>query len=455
MLKIVIIGRPNVGKSTLFNRLCKKRIAIVHDYSGVTRDVKEYKIKINDTDYILYDTAGLEDDKNSDNPLSKSMTNKSLRVIKDADIVLFVVDLTNSLNPVDDIFSKILKKECNNVLVLANKADVKSSIHNISDLYRFGFTEILPISSEHGIGISKLHDTIVQISNEILSKKTGQSEIDLIDKIDSDDAIYISIVGRPNVGKSTLINALIHEDKLLVSDIAGTTRDSIDSPIVYNDKNIIITDTAGVRRKTKIDLSLETLSVKQTFASLRRSDISILVLDGNNTVDKQDIVLIDYANSVGNAIIIFVNKTDILQNITQIKKDVTDKIYSSFNQIKAIPIILGSAIKKQGLKKLLDEIINTSEKLNLNFSTGQLNKWLQTAIINNPPPLSRLKRPMKFKYITQTGINPHEFTIFVGGATNAPDSYKRYLVNSLRENFNLGGIPIRILLKKSDNPYST
>ena len=179
-----------------------------------------------------------------------------------------------------------------------------------------------------------------------------------------------------------------------------------------------------------------------------------MVLDGNNTIDKQDIVLIDYANSVGNAIIVFVNKTDVLENISQIKKDVSDKISSSFNQIKNVPIIFGSAMKKKGLKKLLDEIINISSKLNMTFSTGVLNKWLQSAVINNPPPLSRLKRPMKFKYVTQTGIKPHEFTIFVGGATNAPDSYKRYLINSLRENFNLSGIPVRILLKKSDNPYS-
>lgn len=453
MLKIAIIGRPNVGKSTLFNRLCKSNLAIVHDYSGVTRDVKEHIITIKEKQFILYDTAGLEEIKCGKSSLLNDMTYKTIETIKLADIILFVVDLMDPINPIDTVFANFLKKEYKNVILIANKVDIKTSINNISDLYRFGFGDILPISSEHGIGLSKLQDVIFDLSNKILDVNFEQDTHNLIQNKDADDVICISIIGRPNVGKSTLINALIHKDKLLVSNIAGTTRDSIDSKIKYNNKEIIIIDTAGVRKKNKIDLSLESLSIKQTFASIRRSDISVLVLDANISLDKQDIVLIDYANSVGNAIIVVANKIDTVQSKTEIEKSITSKLEISFNQIKNIPFIMVSANKKQGLKKLLDTIINIFTKLNKQFSTGQLNKCLQSAIINNPPSLSRLKRPMKFKYVTQTGIKPYEFTIFTGGATQPSDSYERYLINFFRSNLKLGGIPIKLLFKKSKNPY--
>ncbi|MDR2933922.1 MAG: ribosome biogenesis GTPase Der, partial [Rickettsiales bacterium] len=404
MIKIAIIGRPNVGKSTLFNRIARRKVAIVHDYSGVTRDVKEFEVKIDDRKFILLDTAGLEEITGKDS-MSDKMTNKTLQAVRSADVILFIVDLTNSMNPVDEIFARMLKKENKCVIVAANKADVKSAINNMSDFYRFGFDESIPISSEHGIGLTQLQNKIIELTKDFSQYSDMDLDLQETNENEKNKQIRISIVGRPNVGKSTLINTLIHEDKLITSDIAGTTRDAIDCKLNYNNREIVITDTAGVRRKNKIDFSLETMSVKQTFESIRKSNVAVLVIDGTVGIDKQDIVLIDYANSVGNGIVVLVNKCDILEDKKQVERDVLDKIQSSFNQIKNVSVIAISALKKQGLKKLLDTVVDVADNLFTEFTTGQLNKWLHSAITKNPPPLSRLKRPMKFKYITQTGNN--------------------------------------------------
>lgn len=466
--KISIIGRPNVGKSTLFNRICGKKSAIVHDFPGVTRDVKNIPVKIMGVDFQLLDTAGLEQVKDV-NSISGKMTDKTINAIKESDIVIFLTDLSNTDTGLDQPFAKILKKENKRVILVGNKSDIKGSVHNQFDLFKLGFGEPIVISAEHGIGVVNLYEEILNVSKQIDDEiKIDENDNNIVDEISDliesnnsddknnivDNKIRLSIIGRPNVGKSTLINALIHDDKMIVSDIAGTTRDSIDSEFIYNDKEIIITDTAGVRRKSKIDESLEELSVKQTFNSIRKSNITVLVIDGTVGIDKQDLVLIDYANSVGNGIIVLINKADKIADKKEVEEEVSFKIQNSFNQIKNISIITISALKKTGLKKLLDKVLEVHSNWQIKISTGQLNRWLERAVIKNPPPLSRLKRPMKFKYITQTGVCPPEFTIFTGGASDAPDSYQKYLINSIRDEFKIFGVPIRIKFKKSDNPFS-
>lgn len=469
MIKVAIIGRPNVGKSTLFNRLVKRNVAIVYDTAGTTRDVKEYVVK-DDDDFMftLLDTAGLEKaDKNS---IAGRMTSKTIDAIKSADLILFMIDAKASILPEDIYFANVVKKQNKPVILIANKAENMNNFrNNLGEFYKLGFGDAMPLSAEHGQGIISLIDKLKAEVKKIESAKIPEADVedldddelkDIIEIVESsqdetplDLSVRISIIGRPNVGKSTLVNTLLGEERVLVGDEAGITRDSIDTDFVYKGRDVKLIDTAGLRKRAKVYEELERLSTARSIEAIKNSDVCIIVIDATLGIDKQDLIIANVAVNEGKGLIFVLNKWDLIKDKKYILDQIKDKLEESFAQVKNIPLVCISALKSVGVKEMMKEAFEVYDLRNLRISTGKLNKWLERVVIKNPPPLSRLKRPMSIKYITQSAIKPPTFTLFVGGASILPDNYKRYLLNSLGEEFGFDKIVIRLKIRTSKNPF--
>lgn len=470
MIKVAIIGRPNVGKSTLFNKLVKRNVAIVYDTAGTTRDVKEYVVKGGDDfTFTLLDTAGLE--KSGKDTIAQRMTNKTLDAMKSADLILFMIDAKASVLPEDIYFADMVKKQNKPVILIANKSENMNNFkNNLGDFYKLGFGDALALSAEHGQGILTLIDTIKTEIKKIESVNVKEEEDegldddelkDIIEIVESsqeniipDLSVRISIIGRPNVGKSTLVNTLLGEERVLVGDEAGITRDSIDTDFVYKGRDVKLIDTAGLRKRAKVYEELERLSTARSVEAIKNSDVCIIVIDATLGIDKQDLTIANVAVNEGKGLIFVLNKWDLIKDKKYILEQVRDKLEESFAQVKNIPLVCISAIKSVGVKEMMKEAFEVYDLRNLRISTGKLNKWLERVVIKNPPPLSRLKRPMNIKYITQSGVKPPTFTLFVGGASILPDNYKRYLINSLGEEFGFDKIVIRLKIRTSKNPYN-
>ena len=469
MIKVAIIGRPNVGKSTLFNKLVKRNVAIVYDTPGTTRDVKEYVVKgYDDFEFTLLDTAGLE--KAGKDTIADRMTNKTIDAIKSADLILFMIDAKTSVLPEDIYFANIVKKHNKPVILIANKAENYNNFkNNLGDFYKLGFGDPMPLSAEHGQGIISLIDTLKKEIKKIETKKIPESKIedldddelkDIIEIVENsqdeapiDLSVRISLIGRPNVGKSTLVNTLLGEERMLVGNEAGITRDAIDTDFVYKGRNVKLIDTAGLRKRSKVYEELERLSTARSIEAIKNSDICIIVIDASVGLDKQDLVIANVAINEGKGLLFVLNKWDLIKEKKYILSQIKDKLEESFAQVKNIPLVCISALKAKGVDEMMREAFELYDLRNLRISTGKLNKWLEKVVIKNPPPLSRLKRPMSIKYITQSAIKPPTFTLFVGGASVLPDNYKRYLINSLGEEFGFDKIIIRLKTRTSKNPY--
>ena len=469
MIKVAIIGRPNVGKSTLFNKLIRRNVAIVYDTAGTTRDVKEYVVSDFDGfEFVLMDTAGLE--KAKKDSIADRMTNKTLDAIRAADLILFMVDAKISVIPEDIYFANIVKKHNKPVILIANKAEnINNFKNNIGDFYKLGFGDPIALSAEHGQGMLTLLDKLKSKIKLIESESNIQNNDDELDYNELKDIIEIvessqdeqpidlsvrvSIIGRPNVGKSTLVNALLGEDRMLVGNEAGLTRDAIDTDFVYKGRDVKLIDTAGLRKKSKVYEELEKLSTARSIESIKNSDVCVIVIDATLGIDKQDLIIANVAVREGKGLIFVLNKWDLIKDKKYILNQVKDKLEESFAQVKNIPIICISAIKAKGIKDMMKEVFDLYDLRCLRIPTGKLNKWLEKVVLRNPPPLSRLKRPMSIKYITQSAIKPPTFTLFVGGASILPDNYKRYLINSLGEEFGFDKIVIRLKTRTSKNPY--
>ncbi len=469
MIKVAIIGRPNVGKSTLFNKLVKRNIAIVYDTAGTTRDVKEYVVKGGDDfTFTLLDTAGLE--KSGKDSIAQRMANKTLDAMKSADLILFMIDAKASVLPEDIYFADMVKKQNKPVILIANKSENMNNFkNNLGDFYKLGFGDALALSAEHGQGILTLIDAIKTEIKKIESVNIEEEDEgldddelkDIIEIVESsqeniipDLSVRISIIGRPNVGKSTLVNTLLGEERVLVGDEAGITRDSIDTDFVYKGRDVKLIDTAGLRKRAKVYEELERLSTARSIEAIKNSDVCIIVIDATLGIDKQDLIIANVAVNEGKGLIFVLNKWDLIKDKKYILEQVRDKLEESFAQVKNIPLVCISAIKSVGVKEMMKEAFEVYDLRNLRISTGKLNKWLERVVIKNPPPLSRLKRPMNIKYITQSGVKPPTFTLFVGGASILPDNYKRYLINSLGEEFGFDKIVIRLKIRTSKNPYN-
>lgn len=444
-LKVAIIGRPNVGKSTLFNRLAGRKLAIVHDKPGVTRDRKETEAKLQDLDLLIIDTAGYEY-SNEDN-LERRMWEQTKKAIDIADVCLFLYDARDGLQPYDEHFADILRKSHKPVVLLANKCEGKFQEDSRFEAYKLGFGEPIPFSAEHGLGMLDLYDALKKHY-----KEEEQTEDD-DEEYSKEKPIQLAIVGRPNVGKSTLVNALLQDDRMLTGPEAGVTRDSISLDWEWKGRKIKLVDTAGLRRHSRVSDSLEKMSAASSKHAAFMAQVVVLVLDADAVLDKQDLTIASKVLDEGRALIIAVNKWDIANRKEAIDK-LNYKLKTSLTQAEGIPTVTISALKNEGLDKLMSAVLKVYERWNLRVPTAPLNKWFADMIEAYPPPLGKNKRRIKLRYITQIKSRPPSFVIFSSNPEGLPDSYLRYLTNNLRDTFNMGGIPLRISVRKTDNPYA-
>ena len=453
-LKVAIVGRPNVGKSTLFNRLAGKKLALVHDLPGVTRDRKEVKAKLKDLELTIIDTAGYEE--STEGKMENRMWLQTKRAIDESDVVLFLFDARVGIQAYDEHFADLVRKSEKRVILLANKCEGKAQEQGIFEAYKLGLGEPLIFSGEHSIGFDELYMSLKEIEETITSK----TEEDNADENDEENIeslkkkpIQIAIVGRPNVGKSTLVNALLNDERMLTGPEAGLTRDAITTQWNWKGWKINLVDTAGLRKQAKVTGAIEKMSVESTLYATNMAQVVILVLDADAILDKQDLTIARKVLDEGRALVIAVNKWDIADKKEALDR-LNDKLATSLTQAEGVPTVTISALKKKGLDKLLSAVIKVYERWNVRIPTAPLNKWFRDVQDQNPAPLGKNKRRIKLKYITQAKTRPPSFYMFSSNPEGLPDSYLRYLTNQLRDTFKLHGIPIRISVRKSDNPYA-
>ena len=459
-VKIAIVGRPNVGKSTLFNRLIGRKLAIVHDQPGVTRDRKEAKGKLQNMALEVIDTAGYEYSK--EDSLEKRMWEQTRRAIGEADVCLFLFDARDGIQPYDEHFADLVRQSGKPVILLANKCEGRLQEDSVHEAYRLGLGEPIPFSAEHGLGLLDLYEALKPFDKK--EEKTEPEFIDfeglseeeinaVLDEKAKAKPIQLAIVGRPNVGKSTLVNALLNDERMLTGPEAGVTRDAITSEWEWKGRKINLVDTAGLRRQSRVEDSLEKMSAASTKHAAYMAQVVVLVLDADAVLDKQDLTIAREVIDEGRALVIAVNKWDIANRREALQK-LNDKLQTSLTQAEGVPTVTISALKKEGLDKLMSAVFKVYDRWNVRIPTAPLNKWFEDIKDNCPPPLGKNKRRIKLRYITQAKTRPPSFYMFSSNPEGLPDSYLRYLTNQLRETFDLRGIPIRITVRKTKNPYA-
>ncbi|MBR1399667.1 MAG: ribosome biogenesis GTPase Der [Alphaproteobacteria bacterium] len=444
MLSVAIIGRPNVGKSTLFNRLVGKKLALVHDQPGVTRDRKMAPAKFKDLELNVIDTAGYEY-STTDNMESR-MWKQTQMAISDADVCLFLFDARVGIQPYDEMFADLVRQMHKPVILLANKCEGKLQENGIYDAYKLGLGDPMVFSAEHGIGFDELYLLLCDYDKDKSEKENDKDG-------DGQKPIQIAFVGRPNVGKSTLVNALLDDDRMLTGPEAGMTRDAITTQWIWKKQKFNLVDTAGLRKKAKVSDTLEKMSVESTIYAANMAQVVVLVLDADAVLDKQDLTIARQTLDEGRALVIAVNKWDIANRKEALDK-LNYKLETSLTQASGVPTVTISALKKEGLDKLMSAVMKVYNRWNTRIPTAPLNKWFTDVQEQNPAPLGKNKRRIKLKFITQAKSRPPSFFIFSSNPEGLPDSYLRYLINSLRDTFSLGGIPIRMTVRKTDNPYA-
>ncbi len=468
--KVAIIGRPNVGKSTLFNRLIGRRLAIVHDRPGVTRDRREGQGGISDMAFTLIDTAGLEDA--TDNSVEGRMREQTERAIREADVVLFLIDARAGVTPLDAFFADHLRKSPTPVILVANKCEGKAGAPGLYESYALGLGDPVPFSAEHGQGLDDLYEALlpharkhdgfdaVGTEDDAAWPAEGEEEIEDGDIHAEAEAaaaarpLQLAVVGRPNVGKSTIVNRLLGEERMLTGPEAGLTRDAITSPWEYKGRTIRLVDTAGLRRRANVSDSVEKLSTSNTIEAIRMAQVVVLVMEANAILDKQDLTIARLVIDEGRALVVAVNKWDIAENRGESLQRLQDRLATSLPQVRGVPTVTLSALAGRGLDHLMDAVVGIYETWNRRITTGQLNRWLAEMTERHPPPAIQGGRRIRLRYMTQVRTRPPTFALFTQRADEMPESYSRYLVNGLRETFGLAGVPIRFALRKRRNPYA-
>jgi GTPase len=447
---LAIVGRPNVGKSTLFNRLVGRRLALVDDKPGVTRDRREGEGKLGDLSFKIIDTAGLEDAARDS--LSARMQAQTAAAIEQADVVLFLMDARAGVTPADRVFAEVARRSGKPVILVANKSEGRAGEAGAFEAFALGLGEPISISAEHGEGLSDLYDAFLATLPEATPGDEAEEESPP-DAVPETLPIRMAIVGRPNTGKSTLINRLLGEDRMLTGPEAGITRDAIAVNVTWQGRQFRVHDTAGMRRRSRIEEKVEKLSVADTLNAIRFAEVVIVLIDAQTPFEEQDVRIADLVEREGRAIVIAVNKWDTVEAEPGALSRLRQSVDRMLPQIKGVPVVVLSAKAGDGLDHLIEAVIKAYTVWNKRVPTAALNRFLAAAVEANPPPAVS-GRAFRLDYITQPKPRPPTFVLFASRASELPDTYRRYLVNGLRENFALPGTPIRLNLRAKANPYA-
>ena len=440
--RITLVGRPNVGKSTIFNRLTGTKHALVHDEPGMTRDRRQGDGNLFDLDFFVEDTPGVTEQE--DAVFYTQMHEQTLKSIECSDGVLFIVDGEQGCTPIERDFVKDLSKMNKPVWVVVNKCEGNKGLVGVSDASSLPIKgNVIEISALHNEGMYELYESLKSYWPDACSKENENT----------DKPLKITVLGRPNVGKSTLINALLKEDRLLVADYAGVTRDSIACRWSYDGRDIELTDTAGIRRGSRVYSTMEKLAVMDAKRSLNYSDIALVVIDATQALDKQDMTLMRMVADEGRGMVILINKWDIAQKKDDLRKKIKNHLSEWIPHVRGVPINFISASNGVDANSLFKEVLSVYDNWNRRIGTSHLNKWLECAISQNPPPVTNGRR-IRIKFISQVKTRPPTFTLHCTKGDDIAESYKRYLVNQLRDSFDFRGTPIRILIKTIKNPYA-
>ena len=462
---LAVVGRPNVGKSTLFNRLVGKRLALVDDQPGVTRDLREGEAKLAHLKFTVIDTAGLEDA--TDDSLQGRMRRLTERAVDMADICLFMIDARVGITPTDELFAEILRKRAKHVILAANKGEGRAADAGVIEAYSLGLGEPLRLSAEHGEGMSDLLTALSPLAEKFDDKSDDEApETDVtLDEDEPDDGyrhptlekpMQIAVVGRPNAGKSTLINTILGEDRLLTGPEAGITRDAISLTIDWNGLPIRIWDTAGMRKRAKVQDKVEKLSVSDGLRAVKFAEVVVVLLDADIPFEQQDLRIADLAEREGRAVVVAVNKWDIEENKQEKLRDLKESFERLLPQLRGAPLVTVSAKTGRGMDRLHDAIERAYDVWNSRVSTAQLNRWLTEMLEQHPPPAPAGRR-IKLRYMTQAKTRPPGFVVMCSNPEKLPESYSRYLVNGLREHFDMPGTPIRLFMRNQGdkNPFKS
>jgi GTPase len=448
---VAIVGRPNVGKSTLFNRLVGRRLALVDDEPGVTRDRREGEARLGDLSFKLIDTAGLEQAR--DESLSARMQAQTAAAIAQADAVLFLVDARAGAMPDDRTFADLVRKSGKPAILVANKSEGRGGEAGALEAYALGLGEPVPISAEHGEGLTGLYEALCA-ALPVATEPAEPAQSDTPPAAVADDKpIRVAVVGRPNSGKSTLINRLLGDERLLTGPEPGITRDAIAVNVRWQGRDFRVHDTAGLRRRARITEKLEKLSVADTLGAIRFAEVVIVLIDAQTPFEEQDTRIVDLVEQEGRAVVVGINKWDLIKPPPGAHSRLRAETDRLLPQIKGVPVVTVSAYTGAGLDRLMAAVVQAYAVWNRRVPTAALNRFLAQAVTANPPPAAGGRRP-RLDYITQPKARPPTFVLFSSRAASLAETYRRYLVNNLREVFDLPGTPIRLTLRSKPNPYA-
>ena len=450
---VAIVGRPNVGKSTLFNRLTGKRTALVSDMPGLTRDRREGEALLLDHPVVLVDTAGLEEAKRGS--IAQRMRQQSEAALREADLVLFVIDAREGVTPADHVFGRMVRASGRPIIVVANKCEGRAGEEGFYAAFELGFGDPVAISAEHGEGLGELVSEMMSAlglaagARDEDDAKASKANAELA----IDRPIRVAIVGRPNAGKSTLVNALLGEERMITGPEPGLTRDAVPSDLEWSGRRVRLFDTAGLRRKAKVTEQAEKLGASDAIRAIRFAEVVVLMIDAERLIEHQDLTIGDLVTQEGRALVIAINKWDLAEDKQKTLKELRATLAERLSQVPGVALVNISALSGRGINRLMEAVLEAYDVWNRRVPTASLNRWLQEALARHSPP-AVAGRSVKLRYMTQPSARPPTFVAFCSRPEGLPKSYVRYLTNSLRQTFDLPGVPIRFNLRKGENPFA-